>query len=125
MKTLATAVVVTLAWVVVLSLAGYVYLRYGHVPVSVNDPAFPYEAQIVHVPLGARIDREMPGASPVPVNEATLTEGARVYKQQCAFCHGVPNHPSALSASMYPGVGCGTATTLACRTVRWASRTGR
>ena len=81
---------------------GYVYLRYGHVPVAVNDPAFPYEEKIVHVPLEARIDREMPQSSPVPVNEATLTDGARVYKQQCAMCHGIPNHAAALGANIYP-----------------------
>ncbi len=83
--------------------AAYLYLSYGHPPVAVADPSFPAEAAIVHNPLHARIDREMPKASPVPVNEQTMTEAATLYKQQCAFCHGLPDHPAALAASMFPG----------------------
>lgn len=81
----------------------YFYLGHGHPPVAVADPSFPMEAAIVHNPLHARIDREMPGASPVPVDDATLTEGAALYQQHCAFCHGVPGHPAAIASNMFPG----------------------
>ena len=81
----------------------WLYLSYGHPPVAVADPSFPAEAAIVHNPLHARIDREMLAASPIPVNEQTLTEGAAVYKQQCGFCHGFPNHKTALAENMFPG----------------------
>ncbi|MGI4757183.1 MAG: c-type cytochrome [Janthinobacterium lividum] len=89
--------------VVAVPVAAYFYLGHGHPPVAVADPSFPMEAAIVHNPLHARINRELPGASPVPVNDATLTEGAYLYKQQCAFCHGLPNHPAALASNMFPG----------------------
>lgn len=102
MRPWAVAVLVTVAWILILPLGIYLYLAKGHVPVAVNDPAFPYEEQIVHVPLNARIDREAPHSSPVPVSDASLTDGARIYKQECAFCHGVPDHPSEIGSHMYP-----------------------
>ncbi len=37
----------------------YLYLRFGHPPVAVADHPFPDEGQIVHLPLSARIDREL------------------------------------------------------------------
>lgn len=80
---------------------GYLYLRYGHPPVAANDPAFPYEAQIVHVPLAARIDREMKQA-PFSASEDAFARGAEVYKEDCAFCHGIPGSDSAYGAAMYP-----------------------
>ncbi|HEV2576479.1 MAG TPA: cytochrome c [Acidobacteriaceae bacterium] len=80
---------------------GYLYLHYGHPPVAVDDPAFPYEAQIVHVPLGARISREIKQA-PFPASEDAFKRGAEVYKEDCAFCHGVPSSDSVYGTSMYP-----------------------
>lgn len=80
---------------------GYFYLHYGHVPVAVTDPAFPYEAQIVHVPLAARINREIKKA-PFPASEDAFERGAEVYRDDCAFCHGIPAAESAYGTSMYP-----------------------
>ncbi len=41
--------------------------------------------------------------SNIPINEATLTEGAGVYVNECAFCHGTPNKVSKEGANMFPG----------------------
>ncbi len=46
----------------------YLWLTHGNVPVAVADPTLPMEQQLVHKPLNARIDKEMPAASPVLVN---------------------------------------------------------
>ena len=86
---------------VVIFVGGYVYLRYGHPPVAAADPAFPYEAQIVHVPLAARIDREIK-KPPFPASEDAFEHGAQVYKEDCAFCHGVPGSDSPYGMAMYP-----------------------
>lgn len=93
-----SGIVFTLLAIVV---GGYAYLRYGHPPVAVNDPAFPYEAQIVHVPLSARIDHEIKNA-PFPASEDAFQRGAEVYMEDCAFCHGIPGADSAYGTSMYP-----------------------
>ena len=77
------------------------YLKYGHPPVASADPAFPMEAQIVHVPLGARIAREMQ-SPPFSADEAGLEAGARIYTAQCESCHGRPEHDVQYAQWMYP-----------------------
>ena len=86
---------------VILFAGGYLYLHHGRPPVAVDDPAFPYEAQIVHVPLSARIDREIKNP-PFSASEAAFQRGAEVYKEDCAFCHGIPGSDSVYGTSMYP-----------------------
>lgn len=86
---------------VILFAGGYLYLHYGNPPVAVGDAAFPYEAQIVHVPLGARIDREIK-KPPFPASEDAFERGAKVYRENCAFCHGIPESDSVYGTSMYP-----------------------
>ncbi len=86
----------------VLPAAAWGWLRYGHPPVAVTDPQLPYEAQIVNVPLHARIDREMPAHAVMDASPANLLLGAQVYREQCASCHGGYGHPSAFGPHMFP-----------------------
>ncbi len=88
--------------VLLLPASAYCWLRFGHPPVAVTDPALPFEAQIVHVPLHARIDREAPAHAPIEASEANLLLGAQVYREQCASCHGQYDRPSAFGPHMYP-----------------------
>src|ERR1700744_5095963 len=80
----------------------YIYRHGGHPPVAAADPAFPMEAQIVHVPLEARIKREMQPPPPFPASEGAFESGASVYRSKCTFCHGTPGHDSKYGAAMYP-----------------------
>lgn len=86
---------------VALSGGGFLYLRYGHPPVSTADPAFPEEAKIVHIPLNARIDRELE-KPPFGTSEDVFEAGAKVYASSCASCHGIPGHDSPYAKWMYP-----------------------
>ena len=79
----------------------WIYLKFGHPPVAVADPAFPFEAQIVDVPLGARIARELQ-QPPFPVSEDVYEQGAAIYKDQCSSCHGLPGQPVDSAKWMYP-----------------------
>lgn len=81
--------------------SAWIYLKWGHPPVAVSDAAFPMEAQIVHVPLGARIAREME-SPPIAGSEQVYTAGAGVYKQNCAQCHGIPGQDVSYAKWMYP-----------------------
>lgn len=80
----------------------FIYLRIGHLPVAVADAPFILEKQIVHVPLHARIDAEMPSKVPIEANETTFISGAKVYREQCAICHGTYVQPSSAGEHMYP-----------------------
>jgi mono/diheme cytochrome c family protein len=87
---------------VLVPLAVLAWFHFGHPPVAVADPPFPFERQVVSIPLNARIDREMPGNPPLQADEATLNAGAQIYSDQCAVCHGFYGKPSTLGANMYP-----------------------
>lgn len=77
------------------------YLKFGSLPVATSDKPFPLEAQIVHLPLHARIQHEMQ-QPPFAANEQVDQAGAQIYVQQCAACHGTPGHDSELAQWIYP-----------------------
>ncbi len=83
-------------------LALVAWFEWGHPPVAVDDPPFPMERQITHIALDARIAREQPGDPPIPADEANLTAGAEIYRDQCAMCHGFHGKPSNFGPRMYP-----------------------
>jgi thiosulfate dehydrogenase len=86
---------------VVLIVGAWAYLKFGHPPVAAADAAFPFEAQIVHVPLDARIEKEIQ-TPPFDISEDAYEAGAHIYKQQCASCHGSPGQDVAFGKWMYP-----------------------
>ncbi len=87
--------------VVALGVGGWAYFKYGHPPVAAADPAFPMEAQIVHVPLNARIARELE-QPPFGSSEDAYEAGAKIYVASCADCHGTPGHDAPFAKWMYP-----------------------
>lgn len=80
---------------------GFLYLKFGPLPVAVADAPFPMEKQIVRLPMHARIDVEKKDA-PFGTSEDVFEGGAKVYKGQCSGCHGTPGHDVAFAKSMYP-----------------------
>jgi thiosulfate dehydrogenase len=87
----------------VLPLLGFVYLRLGYAPVATSAPPLPMERYITQSALHARIDKEMPRNEPVAATEANFLAGARIYREDCAVCHGLPGQPkSAIAKGMFP-----------------------
>jgi thiosulfate dehydrogenase len=86
----------------VIPIAVMVYLKVGNPPVATSDPPLLYEAQIVHVPLHTRIDRELIKNPPVEASSTNLEIGAHIYRQQCAACHGLYGRPVSFAKGMYP-----------------------
>jgi thiosulfate dehydrogenase len=79
----------------------FLYLKFGPLPVAVADQPFPFEKQVVRLPLGARIDRE-PKTAPFGTSEDVFESGAHIYRAQCAGCHGTPGHDVPYAKHMYP-----------------------
>jgi thiosulfate dehydrogenase len=79
----------------------FLYLKFGPLPVAVADAPFPFEKQVVHVPLDARIERETKNA-PFGISEDVFESGAHIYRAQCASCHGTPGHDVGYAKYMYP-----------------------
>jgi thiosulfate dehydrogenase len=88
--------------VALVPLAVLVWFRVGSVPVAVSDSPFPQERMLTHIPLNARIHREMPQSAPFQPDEQTLIAGAQIYRDQCAACHGFHGKPSSFGPHMYP-----------------------
>jgi thiosulfate dehydrogenase len=80
----------------------WAYLTAGSPPVATNDKPCPFEEAIVHLPLHARIDRELIKTPPVGASPTNLEIGAHIYRKQCAACHGLYGLPSSFAKSMYP-----------------------
>jgi thiosulfate dehydrogenase len=82
-------------------LVGFLYLKFGPLPVAVADKAFPMEREIVRLPLRARIATEMK-QPPFGTSEDVFESGAKIYRKECADCHGTPGHDVPYAAHMYP-----------------------
>jgi thiosulfate dehydrogenase len=85
-------------------LAGaYWYFSSGRAPVAVASPEMPFERRLARMGLHAYLDK-LPHPEPqVPADEKNLLAGAKVYKEHCAVCHGVPDSPkTAIAEGMFP-----------------------
>jgi len=81
----------------------YFYFAGGHAPVATKAPEMPFEHKFARMALHAYMDKLPHANSPVPENEQNFLEGAKVYNQHCAVCHGLPGEPkSAIAAGMFP-----------------------
>lgn len=89
--------------VLLLLACGYFYFAMGHAPVAVASPAMPFERKFASLALHAYLDK-LPHPTPqVPEDEKNFLEGAKVYKQNCAVCHGLPGEPKTVIADgMFP-----------------------
>ena len=91
-----------IAGVIVVTGVIYFYFASGMAPVAVADPMMPFERRMAHMALGAHIDKQNVGESPVPADEPNLLAGADVYKKNCAVCHGLPGHSVEYADTMFP-----------------------
>lgn len=81
----------------------YFYFSTGRAPVATSAAPMPLERTLARMALHARLDKEMPKASPIAADEAAYTAGAQIYREHCAVCHGLPGQPqTAIAAGMFP-----------------------
>ena len=81
-----------LASAILTPLCVWAYISFGRPPVAVADAAFPFEKQIVRLPLHKRMDSEMQQAA-LHSDESTLLAGANTYKRNARSamdCRVVP-----------------------------------
>jgi mono/diheme cytochrome c family protein len=90
-----------LAALILLVAATWAYLHFGSLPVATADKAFPFEKEIVHIPMHARIHRELQ-QPPFGTSEDVYETGAHVYTEMCASCHGVPGENVPYAKYMFP-----------------------
>jgi len=89
--------------VLLVPLAGYLYLRSGNAPVATSAPPLPMERTLAKSALHATLAKEAPKAVGITVDDAALAAGARVYRANCAMCHGLPGHAApTVAKGMFP-----------------------
>src|SRR5438876_5717502 len=89
----------------ILLVAGNVYLYFwsGNAPVGTTAPPIPFERTLARLGLHSYLDKLPHPAPQVPADEASVIAGAKIYKEQCATCHGLPNEPkTAVAQGMFP-----------------------
>ena len=100
---LKTFVIGVLVGVLLLVGGVYFYFATGMAPVATADPPMPFEKKMASKALNARIDKQNIASSPIPADEPNLVAGAKVYKEDCAVCHGLPDQPSpTIADNMFP-----------------------
>jgi len=89
--------------VVLVVLGVFGYFVSGSAPVATSASPIPFEKFLAAKALHAKIAQEMPKSVPIPVDEPNLLAGARVYRDNCAVCHGLPGQPAtAIAQGMFP-----------------------
>jgi thiosulfate dehydrogenase len=89
--------------IVAMFLGVYLYFSTGQAPVATNSPEMPFEAKFARLAQRAFMARQ-PHLNPgVPEDEKNFLEGAKVYQDNCAVCHGLPGEPkTAIASGMFP-----------------------
>src|SRR5262249_15468246 len=82
---------------------GYWYFSTGRAPVAVTDSEMPFERQLARMGLHAYLNKLPHPEAQVPADEKNLLAGAKLYKEHCALCHGLPDTPKTTVADgMFP-----------------------
>ena len=77
------------ASIVVAVVAAYALLQSGLVAANADAQPGGAELWAANTSLNATLRREAPkGPNPIPLTDANLAEGVRLYGQHCAICHG-------------------------------------
>lgn len=89
--------------IVLVIIALYAYFYFGWAPVATAAPPIPFEIRLAHMALHARIEKEAPKKAAFQAGQADLENGAHLYRQHCAVCHGLMDQPqSATAKGMFP-----------------------
>jgi thiosulfate dehydrogenase len=82
---------------------GWLYFRFGYAPVATASSPMPFEKQLAHMALNARIDKEAPKSVPFQPNEQDYMAGVKLYRTNCAVCHALPGQDaSPTGKGMFP-----------------------
>lgn len=95
LKGVVSGIVVTLAVELV---AAYLLVQSGFIPANADGKPSDLELWMARTSLKATLRREAPKEpDPVPLTDANLAHGVRLFAQNCAVCHGSAQGLSAAS----------------------------
>jgi mono/diheme cytochrome c family protein len=79
------------------------YVALGLAPVATASTPLPFEKRITGMALNARVNKEAPKSSPISASNEVYAAGARIYRNNCAVCHGLPGQDqTAIAKGEFP-----------------------
>ena len=92
-----------IAALLLIAAGGYGYVALGLAPVATASAPLPFEKLITGIALKARVDKEAPKSSPIPASDEVYAAGAKIYRNNCAVCHGLPGQDqTAIAKGEFP-----------------------
>ena len=92
-----------LAALALIAAGGLGYVALGLAPVATNSAPLPFEKLMTGIALNARVNKEAPKSSPIPASDEVYMAGARIYRTNCAVCHGLPGQSqTAIAKGEFP-----------------------
>jgi mono/diheme cytochrome c family protein len=88
---------------VLIGAGGMAFVGLGYAPVATASAPLPFEKLITGIALDARVRKEAPKAAPITASPEVLAAGAKLYRANCAVCHGLPGQPqTAIAKGEFP-----------------------
>jgi thiosulfate dehydrogenase len=92
-----------IAAILMMVAGAYLFVKAGGVSMETTAKQFPLEKTLVRLALHASIGNAAQQKDALPFNDVNLMAGADIYKEHCAFCHGLPQAPPTFaSQGMFP-----------------------
>ena len=92
-----------IAALTLIAAGGLGYVALGLAPVATASAPLPFEKLITGIALNARVNKEAPKSSPIPVSDEVYAAGAQIYRNNCAVCHGLPGRDeTAIAKGEFP-----------------------
>lgn len=92
-----------IAALTLIAAGGFCYVALGLAPVATASAPLPFEKLITGIALNARVNKEAPKSSPIQASDDVYAAGARIYRNQCAVCHGLPGRDqTAIAKGEFP-----------------------
>jgi thiosulfate dehydrogenase len=91
--------------VLLVLVGGLAYLRLGFAEVRADIPPSRWEKALMFSSVHASVRRRAPEIpNPVPATDENLIVGGKIYRNECAGCHGTPGKPDTSSDGLYPPI---------------------
>src|SRR5471030_2083695 len=92
-----------IAALTLIAAGGLGYVELGLAPVATASAPLPFERLIAGIALNARVNKEAPKSLPISPSDEVYAAGARIYRNNCAVCHGLPGRDqTAIAKGEFP-----------------------
>jgi thiosulfate dehydrogenase len=91
------------AALILIAAGGAACVVLGLVPVATASAPLPFERLIAGTALNARVNKEAPKSSPIQASDEVYAAGGKIYRNNCAVCHGLPGQEqTAIAKGEFP-----------------------